>query len=727
MTAIKSVAGNDISALAQYLRDLFHQFARERRTALEPKWTKNLNAFRSVSDGYWKAGEAGSDGDQKKAWRSKTFVQMTKLKILSAWSMVVDILLQGGEIPFMLKPSPWDELSFDDIDPEQQKEVKKAIEDQVKIIKQELLDCNGDRELMKSVMCAAIYGETYVADFIHEVRRTGWTPQPGVDDQGQPLVDESGQPLPPQWTPYEKLVNSPAFRHCSVWSIFRDLETDNIQDGAGVFEHRLVSAFKLRSEAEKDAEIEDSILIPSAVKRVLSESVRGGGPQHGGDNEATLPPNIQNINYRTSTIENLRFWGRAPRELVEQFERDIKEFQGLDLMEEDEANEKVFDSEPEYGEVELSEPAGDMVEIFAEVAGEHIIRFSRNDLNRRPYHRVVWEISLDDFGGTGVADNVESSQLVLNGMVRAMEDNIKLAANVILAIKERYLAPGWDGKIQPGAKIPIADECDDANKAVQQIIIDSMINDLLAGIGLFERYGDEASQLPNILQGAVHDKKKPDTLGELNLLQANASKYLGGVIKNFDEGLIEPVVMVFYNWNMADASQTKGKGNFLAQALGFTSFQNRVERAEKLMKFLQIMMTHEVLFGDAKPGEISKEIGKSLDLDVEQFMKSDEEKQQAQEAAAQQQAQIMEQQMQMVAANMAKLQAEAELIRAKTDAEEVKAEAERSRIKLDRMRAVNEMEDREDRRENEAMTTLAGGEGGNGQEKRPGQQQGGQA
>jgi hypothetical protein len=214
-------------------------------------------------------------------------------------------------------------------------------------------------------------------------------------------------------------------------------------------------------------------------------------------------------------------------------------------------------------------------------------------------------------------------------MVRPFEDNIKLIANVLIAVKKRSLAPGAlkDG-IKPGTEIEIAEECDDARKAIQQVTIQDITGSLVNGIPLFERYADEGSQIPKILQGVVAEKHKPDTLGELNILQQNSGKYLGSVIKNFDEGLIEPTTMSFYEYNMDDPEVTKGKGNFITRALGFSSFQDRVIRMQKLMQGLNLVLSHEVLAAEVKPREGLADLWKALDLDPTTMFKTNEEKQQ---------------------------------------------------------------------------------------------------
>jgi len=580
----------EITGLGYYIRnDIYHNFKLDRKD-LEVKWQRNLDAFNSVSTGHWKKGEA-------KGWRSDTFIQATKIKVLSAYSIVTDMMLAGSKIPFSLKPAPADAMAFEDMPDEQKEETKDQIEDAQAIIDQQFEDCKADRELMKCIMSGAMYGESISKKYIHMVKRSGFN-QVSMAPQG--LQDDG------RYTRFQEdvqEVKSPAVENKSLWNFFRDLETDDLQAGIGCVERDFASPYELRKLIGKP------FWIKANIERAIEQADPPGGKMHQ-KTDAALPPGLRDIKHRHKTMERLEFWGRVPRNIVEDFE------EGLETGEE--ASGMLFTIDSEH--------TGDEVEIMCVMADDEVVRYSRMEDGERPYDRAVWEIKLDHTSGTGVADNLEAGQQVLNGMVRAFEDNKKLSANVITAVKKRYLAPGWDGDIQPGTQLEIAEECDDARRAIQQIIIQDVGESLLDGIHLIERYNDEASQLPKIMQGETADKKSPDTAYELNQLLQNAGKYLGGVIRNYDEGHIEPWGGHFFRYNMADPNQTKGKGNFIAKAMGFSSFQDRVERLGKLMQVINLILSHEAVESECKLREVLTEVFKALDTDPNTVLKTADEK-----------------------------------------------------------------------------------------------------
>ncbi len=77
---------------------------------------------------------------------------------------------------------------------------------------------------------------------------------------------------------------------------------------------------------------------------------------------------------------------------------------------------------------------------------------------------------------------------------------------------------------------------------------------------------------------------------------------------------------------MHDPEQKKGKGNFIGKALGFTSFQDRVERMGKLMQALNLAISHEVVGRETKIRQLLTEYYKALDIDPQLALKTADEK-----------------------------------------------------------------------------------------------------
>lgn len=659
-----------VNALSYYVKDIILEEYRKNRKPLEKKWQKNIDAFNSISNGEW-ADPTWKEGEGQ-GWRSKTFIQATKVKTVMAWAMVTDIVLQGGKIPFNIAISPWDDLNMEDMAKEERDPIEKAMQEQKDLIDQQFIDCNADRVFVKNILSMAIYGETIASKYIYPVVRKGFKkvsfqpqklqPLPDematqgpvpeqaleqsapMEDQGQspmsqgispqqvpdwqqPQLPQTPKPISPEeqakytrYEPFEIILNSPGWGYVSNWNFFHDLECDDLQRGTACIEVDFVSPYELRKEKGEPFWIDYNI--DAAISNAMKP---GGAGIPDAKNMASIPPALRDLKSRRNTMQRIVYWGRVPRKIADQFEADVKSKTNSDL---------VFDIDTEND--------GDEVEIMAVVVDGFVCRYARNKEGERPYYRAEWEMSLDDIGASGVPDNVETMQRILNGMFRAYEDNKKLSANIILAVIRRMM-PDWDGSITPGMNIEVAEETDDVRKAIQQVIIQDVGESLLSGIGLAERYLDEGSMMPKIMQGSVLEKQKPDTLGELTMLKENAGKYLGSVIKNIDEGLIEPIVTSYYHYNMSDPDQTKGKGNFVGRATGFSSFQDRIQRFDNIMKALQLSLSSPQLGQETNFRPMLEDVHKALDLEPNITLKTPEQKAQDQKAMAEQQ-QIMTQQ-----------------------------------------------------------------------------------
>jgi hypothetical protein len=639
------------SDLAAFISNLYTHW-KQNRSVLQDKWNSNNAAFRGISEYKWKAKE-GED------WRSNTFINVTKQKVVSACALVIDMLLAGGKIPFMLKPSPWDDIQLEELPPDAQEETKKTIDDMRRTIEQQLLDCNADRALMKNVLSEAVYGETIAKLIVHEVKRERWQSNLQLGAQ----VTDVGH-VPVEYKSFEKVTErnmAPGWEFIPVWDFFRDMETDDLKAGAGCIHRQLVSPFWLRQKKGRPFYIDANI--DTAISRAGQSDTGTKQPEQ---DPASLSPAMRDIKFRQNTILYLEFWGRVPRGTVEAFEAEV--FAG-------DVPSVVFNEQ---------ENSGDEIEVMVCVAGDQVVRYVRTTADERPFFRGVWEDSLDGQGAIGVADNAANAQFILNGAIRAYEDNKKLSANVITVVKRRYLERDLK-ELTPGMIIDASEDCDDAKKAIMPIVIPDVGESLLNLIALAEKYADMDTLIPKLTQGL--DVKEPQMRAYVAQQQVEKSgKYIGQVIRNNDESLIEPLVEAFYDYNMQDPSTVKGKGSYIVKALGFTSYQDRIERIEKLKSMLTLVLSSPELMAESKVRWYLEEIAKALDMDSEQAVKSEQEKQQEAQAV---------QPDPLVQAQTAKLNAEAERANADAQAKISGVQTDSEKLTLERAKVIHDMETKE--------------------------------
>ena len=332
--------------------------------------------------------------------------------------------------------------------------------------------------------------------------------------------------------------------------------------------------------------------------------------------ETDSPPGLRDIIERKRTITRHEFYMRAPRLLVEDYQQYIK------------SNFK-FESPILGGKIEdfeEIEQSGDDIEIMGEIANKQIIRLIINETGKRLHKMGLLEENLDETTGTGISDNMEGVQAALIGMVRAFEDNKKLSANVTTAVKKRFFNdPNQLDSVIPGKNYDVADSCDDVRKAILPILHQDVGESLMSGIGLMKQFGDDVSMLPAIMQGFVLPKQKPDTAFEMNQLQQQAGKYIGQVIRNNDEQFIEPEIWDNYEYNMLYDPDDSIKVNCKVVANGFSSFQNKIVRGERMKQSLALFVTNEILTPYVKIKPHLDVIYESMDEDPDRFINTEDE------------------------------------------------------------------------------------------------------
>lgn len=695
-------ADNPPSGLVFQLTELYENY-RTNRLPLQEKWTRNHDAFKAITTRFWKTGEA-------EKWRSNTFVNITKQKVMATFAIIVDVALRIGEIPFGIEPSAQEETFLtEEATDDQQEEIRTDVDNMRQKIRSQLINTRADKQYMKNTLSSGIYGETYNKVLRHVNKKKGFRrkPIPGIEDISS---------LPMSMVEMERFTEEevqPSWVYRSVWDIFRDLEEDDMFESRGTFDRTFVSAYQLRRK------IGQPFFIEKAIKEVIKESSKQGSTGTGvipADDTASLAPQFRNIQFRTKTIRYLEFWGRMGRQDVEDFERTMK--QGKTQSTKDAADTKTVIN-PNEGESQdvVDEPDsitadndsrhdGDEVEIFAVVADQRIVAFARTSNEMRPFHRAVAEDNLDDVGGTGVADNVESSQDMVNGHVRAFNDNKKLSGNVITAMREDMIDK-IPNTLMPGSVIKLNAAANHINEAMQVFEMPDVGSTLMEAIALGRQIADDDSMIPKVTQGIK--ETSDETLGQSENRNAQAGKYIGTMLGNMDEGIVEPTVRDFLEFNIDDPDNPLGKGDYVVKALGFATYQAETITISSLTGFKQFIEADPEEKARWKTDLMTEDIAKASQIETKKYLKTDEEL--AAEAQAQQEAIANDPAIQLEfatkQAEAEKTQAEAQklIAEAQTKAQEVagKLAIEEEKVKLQRAElALEARKQKKEERDNSA-------------------------
>jgi hypothetical protein len=622
------------TTLVGYIRQMYEDWGTLRKDK-EIEWQEDLDNFMAEEDSKkWKSRDAVKE-KQEDQWKSSVFVRVVKEKVVMAYTFLNDLVLQGGQIPFMFKANK------ESYSPEELEIADKQAMDMRDKVRDQLVECKAERQFMKGTFSMSLYGETWVkTPLFREVEKKRF--QRSFPEGFEGRADFA------RFEQQTFTEMKPCIEYKSVWNMFQDPEYEDPQQGRGIIERDYISAFDLQMKRGKPGYNDEAIL------KVLSENIKRSKPNA---DTSSIQPNLREIHNPDRTILYLEFWGRVPIRYLDEVPIDsnseitenVQTKFGLPPISGDKS------MVPSMGELEM----GNEVEVTVVVCNETVVRVMLNETGKRPYRKARFEALLDEIHGIGTARNVVDAQQIINGAYRNIIDNIALSGNVIIGVDEDALTPGQKNKKQlfPGKQFRFKHGTD-IRAAMGSITIQNVAAQLIELLTIAKQHADEESLIPRIMQGDLAPKKKPDTLGEINLLFQNAGKYMGQVVKNIDEDYLEPTLEDFYEYNMLVPENQAIQGDFTVHALGFNSFQSKVIKMQSLRSFLEILMLNEVLMQEAKLRPIIEEIGKALDLDPEQFLFSDEEKAEMQELQAQAAQEQFEQQLQLA---RAQLETEAEV------------------------------------------------------------------
>jgi len=619
------------TSLAEFICQKYKSW-QNNRDPLETKWKRNIDYFRSVDEEHrkWKKDE-GED------WRSDTFIQVTRMKVLAAVALVTDMELTGGGIPFDLINNPLAELDLSQLPEELQQQQRDDRTRMKSHIETQFSDCHADRQYSRIILSAAIYGEGFGKRYMHEVQRGGW---------------RQSMDAPGVWEEYSRSEWVPGLSWVSTWDIYRDLETDDLQKSAGICEVSETSMFELRQLKNEEGYFSDDI------DKVLAQNKNDKTSKPRRD---TGKPVDRDLAERESTLERIEFWGRVPKQFV-----------------------RSFAKERETADINLErdiEKQGDDIEVHAVIVDDVCIRLFLTDPEDRPYYRLEWEESIDSIDAHGVADAVAAMQKVINGGWRAFEDNKRLSGNVMFAGTKRFLPKNFNGKVEPGKMLELEDECKDVRQALQQVMVADVGDSLISLLNYSDRYLEETSLIPNIVHGVNPSGQDVQTAYQAAQMAEKGAKYLAQVVRNIDEMLTEPVVTDFYRYAMLDGG-VASKGDWKVKPIGFSLYQDRVMLITKINQFIAAIASNEMLASEVDWRPLAEQIAKAHGFSEDSVLLTPEEKQKRDEARANDPVRQLE--LQTAQAEAEKAKAEAEATRAKMEMEQRKLELEFEKLKLDR-------------------------------------------
>ena len=574
---------------------------KDARDDIEDGWIEDLRAFMGQYDPDVLA------KIQQKGERSQVYVGLTRTKVLAAFSRITDLLFQPGQKFFTIEPTPISKQPLLEkelmekaaleimqaaqvIDPglvdeliqarlmELEDELKEETEARVANMEEAILDqaleSNLEGKMKDAIMEQVIFGTGAMkAGTLRVDKDHRWI----KGDEGFNLVYEESP--------------APEMEAVSIFDLYPDPFATSMEDMRDMFRRHIISR-------QEFVDLKD---FPGFNKDEIDYCIEmypdGNHDEAQHEKDRREIANVRDRSTQTNKFELLEFWGSLNG-------YDLQDV-GIEFGDDD-------DLSMEYS-----------ANIWV-VAGK-VIKAQLNPLPGAviPYFIFPYEKNPHAFWGTGIPRMMRDSQNTMNAATRIYLDNVALSSGPMVEVNTDIMASGEDPTELYPWRVFLREGGDGNQPMVRFYQPQSNSPALVSVIELFRRFADETTALPSYTHGQTQSSLNRTATG-ISILMSNANIVLKSVIKNIDDYLTRPMIRSLYDWNMTWNDNEKVKSDMRVVAKGSTALIQKEVQSQRLLQFLSLinnpmdaqMVDREKLLTD---------IAKSLDIDPDEVIKSQEE------------------------------------------------------------------------------------------------------
>jgi hypothetical protein len=608
---------DEFQGLGPRLQSLFTEY-KDARNDIEQEWLSSFRQFLGEYDPDVLAKLTGT--------RSKVFVGLTRTKVMSAFSRLVDLLFQSGQDFYSIDPTAIPELDplemaeitkeataeimkasgaasptmvldiinerrdelMDQVRDEVRRRAKMAASEMTILVRDQLGEANAEQKIKEAIMESCIFGTGCIKGGTVRIERSKrWkrSYKNGVQTHSLTVVEQV----------------KPEIESVSIFDVYPDPYATSNEDLHGLFRRHVLTRRQFRDLRDLDG------FDSEAIEEILSDSPRGNHIEQDHERIRREVANIKLQSGPNNRFEVLEYWGSI---------------NGAELLE---------------AGAELPEGSKEDDDYDANIwicAGK-VIRATLNPIpdGRIPYNCFPYERNPHQFWGTGVPSMMRDSQSTMNAATRIFIDNMAISSGPMVEVNMDFLEAGEDPTDLHPWKVFLRSGGDPNAPAVRFNQPVANANGLTSIIEMFRKFADETTSLPSYTHGDAGQQLNKTATG-MSILMGNANVALKSTLKNVDDYLIIPLIKSLYHWNMEWSDNEKAKGDLNVSARGSTSLIQREVRSQRLLQFMSLI-SNPMDVAITKRKELLTEIAKSMDINPDEVIKTDKELQL--EAQAQQQ------------------------------------------------------------------------------------------
>ena len=601
----------EYSGVISFIDGQFRRSKESRRTD-EDRW---LTAYRNYRGIY------GADVQFTDTEKSQAFIKITKTKVLAAYAQVVDVLFAGGKYPLGIEQRKFpnnvaDAVHYDPnslttekvkektgvdykvprniVRPEIAKELG-LYADKLKPIEDELeagAGTNPGSITFEPAKVAAQKMEKKMHDQLEESQASkhlrsmafecallghGLVKGPFAQDKEYPRWDMEGN--------YDPIFETiPKVEFVSIWDFYPDPDARNMDEAEFTVQRHRLNRSQMRGLKKRPHFREESIELaldygPSYTREYWEDALE--------DNAGSE---------QIDRYEVLEYWGVIDTELAEEADLEIpKEYEDMDEIQ---------------------------VNIW--VCNGQILRLVLNPFtpSRIPYHAVPYELNPYSFFGIGVAENMQDTQLLMNGFYRMAIDNGALSGNLLIEIDETNLVPGQDLSVYPGKVF--RRQAGAPGQAIFGTKFPNVSQELMMMFDKSRQLADEATGIPSYSHGTTGVMGVGRTASGMSMLMGAAQSNIKAVVRNIDDYLLAPLGKALFSFNMQFNFDKEFVGDLEVVAKGTESLMRNEIRSQRLLQFMQ-MTQNQQMAPFVKYDYVLRELAASMDLDEDKILNDQRE------------------------------------------------------------------------------------------------------
>ena len=597
----------DYSGVASFIESQFRR-SKDQRLADEDRWLMGYRNYRGIY---------GPEVQFTDTEKSQAFVKITKTKVLAAYAQIVDVLFAGSKFPLgidarkdpnnvagavnydpnAITPEKVDEKLGVDYTPKRAvarpnlEQELGVYENTLAPVEEELQSGAGTTNssiTFEPAKRAAQMMERKMHDQLDETNAskhlrsvafetclfgTGVLKGPFAFDKEYPNWDEEGN-----YSPIFETI--PKVEYVSIWDFYPDPDARNMSEAEFTVQRHRLNRSQMRGLKRRPHFREESIEL--AIEY---------GPQYQREYWEDALDETNNSE-SPDRFEVLEYWGVIDAELAEEADLELPE--------------EVADR--------------DEVQVNVWICNGQILRFVVNPFTptRIPYTAVPYELNPYGFFGIGVAENMEDTQLLMNGFIRMAVDNGALSGNLLIEIDETNLVPGQDLSVYPGKVF--RRQAGAPGQSIFGTKFPNVSNELLMMFDKARQLSDEATGIPSYSHGVGGVMGVGRTASGMSMLMGAAAQNVKAVVRNVDDYLLSPLGKALFAFNMQfNFDQEYTKGDLEVVARGTESLMRNEIRSQRLLQFMQ-MTANQQMAPFVKYDFILREIAASMDLDEEKIL-----------------------------------------------------------------------------------------------------------